>query len=38
MMQPLQAKKHGKYNDNGKGLYLWFDDDKMSYKYILLIT
>ena len=39
MVQPHQVHNYGKYDNNGKGLYFQFDDDnKMSNKYILLIT
>ena len=27
-----------KYDNNGKGWYFWFDDNNMSYEYILSIT
>ena len=38
-VQPTQAHKHGKYDNNGKVLYFRFDDEnKMNYKYILTIT
>ena len=35
MAQPPQTHRHLKYNNNGKGWYFRFDDDKMSYEYIL---
>ena len=34
-VQPTQAHKHGKYDNNGKVLYFRFDDEnKMNYKYV----
>ena len=39
MMETSQAHNHGKYDNNGKGGYFPFDDDKnRSYRYILSIT
>ena len=36
MAQPLQAHRHGKYDSNGKGWYLRFDDDnRMRDKYMI---
>ena len=36
---PTQAHRHGKYDNNGKGLSFRFDDEnKMNYKCILMIT
>ena len=35
-VQPPRTHNHGKYDNNGKGIYFRFDDDtKVSYKYIL---
>ena len=39
IVQPSKTHNHGKYDNNGKGGYLRFDDDnKMGYEYILSIT
>ena len=38
LVQSPQAHNHGKYDNNGKGYYFWFDDGNvMSHKYILSI-
>ena len=37
MLKTSQAHNHGKYDNNGKGWYLRFDDDNyMSYIYIYM--